>query len=88
MKIFQSAVNSIQTSEKEERLLYRAMDRSDVQLIRKTIMMMVLLKRPKLGNILIIIKAKAKHSELCRINAINRQLAINEDANHLRSLGI
>ena len=32
-------------------------------------------------------KLKAKHSELCRINAINRQLAINEDANHLRSLG-
>ena len=26
-------------------------------------------------------------TELCRINAINRQLAINEDANHLRSLG-
>ena len=32
-------------------------------------------------------KLKAKHSELCRINAVNRQLAINEDANHLRSLG-
>ena len=30
---------------------------------------------------------KEKHSELCRINAINRQLAINEDANYLRSLG-
>ena len=24
---------------------------------------------------------------MCRINAVNRQLAINEDANHLRSLG-
>ena len=32
-------------------------------------------------------KLKAKHSELCRINAVNRQLAINGDANHLRSLG-
>jgi len=32
-------------------------------------------------------KLKARHSELCRINAVNRQLAINEDANHLRSLG-
>ena len=32
-------------------------------------------------------KLKEKHQELCRINAINRQLAINEDANHLRSLG-
>ena len=28
-----------------------------------------------------------KHAELCRKNAINRHLAINEDANHLRSLG-
>ena len=32
-------------------------------------------------------KLKTKHAELCHINAINRQLAINEDANHLRSLG-
>ncbi|MDY4067778.1 hypothetical protein, partial [Bullifex sp.] len=32
-------------------------------------------------------KLKAKYYELCRINAVNRQLAINEDANHLRSLG-
>ncbi|WP_448911020.1 hypothetical protein [Holdemania massiliensis] len=32
-------------------------------------------------------RIKNRHSELCRINAINRQLAINEDANHLRSLG-
>ncbi|GFI24185.1 hypothetical protein IMSAGC011_02981 [Lachnospiraceae bacterium] len=32
-------------------------------------------------------KLKTKHSELCRMNTINRQLAINEDANHLRSLG-
>ena len=32
-------------------------------------------------------KLKNKYYELCRINAVNRQLAINEDANHLRSLG-
>ena len=32
-------------------------------------------------------RLKAKHAELCRINAINRQLAIYEDASHLRSLG-
>ena len=32
-------------------------------------------------------RLKAKHTELCRINAVNRQLAINEDANHLRSIG-
>ena len=30
---------------------------------------------------------KYKHAELCRKNAINRHLAINEDANHIRSLG-
>ena len=32
-------------------------------------------------------KLKSRHSELCRINAVNRHLAVNEDANHLRSLG-
>lgn len=32
-------------------------------------------------------KLKAKHTELCRINAVNRHLAINEEVNHLRSLG-
>lgn len=32
-------------------------------------------------------KLKAKHAEFCRINATNRRLAINEDANRLRSIG-
>ena len=32
-------------------------------------------------------RLKAKHTELCRINAANRHLAINEDVNHIRSLG-
>lgn len=32
-------------------------------------------------------KLRARHSELCRTNAVNRQLAINEDANRLRGLG-
>ena len=81
--------NSIQTSERKERLLYRAMDRSrrttnpqnynadgTVKKGRKTW---------KYSNHYK--KLKAKHSELCRINAVNRQLAINEDTNHLRSLG-
>ena len=81
--------NSIQTSERKERLLYRAMDRSR----RAT--------NPQNYNVDGTVKKghktwkysshykklKAKHSELCRINAVNRQLAINEDANHLRSLG-
>ena len=81
--------NSIQTSERKERLLHRAMDRSrratnpqnynddgTVKKGRKTWRYSNHYK-----------KLKTKHSELCRINAINRQLAINEDANHLRSLG-
>ena len=81
--------NSIQTSERKERLLYRAMDRSrratnptnynDDGTIKKG------RKAWKYSNHYK--KLKAKHSELCRINAVNRQLAINEDANHLRSLG-
>lgn len=81
--------NSIQISERKERLLYRAMDRSrratnptnynDDGTIKKG------RKAWKYSNHYK--KLKAKHSELCRINAVNRQLAINEDANHLRSLG-
>ena len=81
--------NSIQTSERKERLLYRAMDRSrraanpqnynDDGTIKKG------RKTWKYSNHYK--KLKSKHAELCRINAVNRQLAINEDANHLRSLG-
>lgn len=81
--------NSIQKSERLERLYYRAMDRSrramnpqnynDDGTIKKVH------KAWKYSNHYK--KLKAKHAELCRINAINRQLAIYEDANHLRSLG-
>ncbi len=81
--------NSIQKSERLERLYYRAMDRSrratnpqnynDNGTIKKGH------KTWKYSNHYK--RIKNKHSELCRINAINRQLAINEDANHLRSLG-
>lgn len=81
--------NSIQTSERKERLLYRAMNRSrratnpqnyyDDGTVKKG------RKTWKYSNHYK--KLKAKHSELCRINAVNRQLAINEDVNHLRSLG-
>ena len=80
---------SIQKSERLERLYYRAMDRSrratnpqnynedgTIKKGRKTWRYSNHYK-----------KLKEKHSELCRINAINRQLAINEDANYLRSLG-
>ena len=81
--------NSIQTSERKEHLLYRAMDRSrratnpqnnnDGGTVKKD------RKTWKYSNHYK--KLKTKHSELCRINAINRRLAINEDANHLRTLG-
>ena len=81
--------NSIQDSERLERLYYRAMDRSrratnpqnynDNGTIKKG------KKSWKYSNHYN--KLRVKHSELCRINAVNRQLAINEDANHLRSLG-
>lgn len=81
--------NSIQTFGKKERLLYRAMERSrratnpqnynpngTVKKGRKTW---------KYSNHYK--KLESRHSELCRINAVNRHLAVNEDANHLRSLG-
>jgi hypothetical protein len=81
--------NSIQTSERKERLLYRAMDRSrratnpqnynDDGTIKKGRKIWKYSNHYK--------KLKSKHAELCRINAVNRQLAIHEDANHLRSLG-
>ena len=81
--------NSIQKSERLERLYYRAMDRSRRATnpenyntdgtIKKGKKKWTYSRHYK--------KLKAKHAELCRINAINRQLAINEDVNHLRCLG-
>ena len=81
--------NRIQTSERKERLLYRAMDRSKRAMnpqnynpdgtIKKGHKTWNYSKHYK--------KLKTRHSERCRINAVNRQLAINEDANHLRILG-
>ena len=81
--------NSIQTSERLERLYYRAMDRSrratNPQNYNEDGTVKKGKKSWKYSNHYK--KLKLKHSELCRINAINRQLAINKDANHLRSLG-
>ena len=81
--------NSIQRTERMERRMYRAMERSRRATnpenynadgtIKKGRKKFVYSNHYK--------KLKAKHRELCRINAINRQLAIKEDANHLRSLG-
>lgn len=81
--------NSIQKSERLERLYYRAMDRSRRATnpenyntdgtIKKGKKKWTYSRHYK--------KLKEKHAELCRINATNRQLAINEDVNHLRCLG-
>ena len=81
--------NSIQKSERLERLYYRAMDRSrratNPQNYHKNGTVKKGKKTWKYSNHYK--KLRKKHIELCRINAINRQLAIQEDANHLRSLG-
>ena len=81
--------NSIQKSERLERLYYRAMDRSRRATNPQNYNNDGTVKKGrKIWNYSNHYKKlKAKHQELCRINAINRQLAINEDVNHLRSLG-
>ena len=81
--------NSITSSERKERLLYRAMDRSrraaNPQNYNPDGTVRKGRKAWNFSNHYR--KLRAEHSELCRINAVNRQLAIHEDANHLRSLG-
>lgn len=81
--------SSISKNERKERLIYRAMDRSrratnpqnynSDGTVKKGKRIWNYSNRYK--------KLKARHSELCRINSVNRHLAINEDVNHLRSLG-
>lgn len=81
--------NSIKYSERKERLYNRAMNRSRRATNPQNYNPNGTIKKGKktwtYSNHYK--KIKAKYAELCRINAINRQLAINEDANHLRSLG-
>ena len=81
--------NSIQKSERLERLYYRAMDRSRRATNPKNYNADGTIKKGKKKWTYSrhYKKLKAKHAELCCINATNRQLAINEDVNHLRSLG-
>ena len=81
--------SSVSENERKERLLLRSMDRSkratnpDNYNADGTIR-----KGPKKWKFSRrYMKLKAKHTELCRINAVNRHLAINEEVNHLRSLG-
>ena len=81
--------NSIHASERLERLYYRAMDRSRRAANPQNYNNNGTVKKGKktwnYSNHYK--KLKAKHAELCRINATNRRLAINEDVNHLRSIG-
>lgn len=80
---------SIEKSERQERLIYRAMDRSrratnpDNYNADGTVKTGA--KQWKYSNHYK--KLQARHKELCRKNAQNRRLAINEDVNHIRSLG-
>ena len=81
--------NSIKSSERKERLLYRAMDRSRRAANPQNYHADGTIKkgRKRWNYSKHYKKLRAKHRELCRINATNRQLAIREDANYLRSLG-
>ena len=79
----------IEVNERKERRIYRAMDRSRRAMnpdnynedgtIKKGKKKWTYSNRYK--------KLRTKHRELCRINATNRHLAINENVNELRRLG-
>lgn len=79
----------IEVNERKESRIYRAMDRSRRAMnpdnynedgtIKKGKKTWIYSNRYK--------KLRTKHTELCRINATNRHLAIHEDVNELRSLG-
>lgn len=81
--------SSILENERRERRLYRAMERSRRAMnpqnyeedgrIKKGKKTWKYSRRYQ--------KLKEKHTRLCRVNAINRHLAILEDVNYLRSLG-
>ena len=80
---------SIQKSERQERLLYRAMDRSRRAMNPQNYNADGTIKKgPKKWNYSKRYKRlRYRHANLCRKNAINRKLAIHEDANNLRGLG-
>lgn len=80
---------AIRTAEREEYLINRKMDRSRRATNPDNYNADGTIKRgPKKWSYSKRYKQlRAKRKELCRKNAINRHLAINEDVNHLRSLG-
>ena len=81
--------SSIFSNERKEKLIYRAMDRSRRKTNPQNYNADGTVKKGhknwKYSNRYK--KLKNKHTELCRINSINRHLSINEDVNHIRSLG-
>ena len=81
--------SSIEVNERKERLIYRAMDRSRRAINPDNYNEDGTIKKGKkkwtYSNCYK--KLRTKHTELCRINATNRHLAIHEDVNELRSLG-
>lgn len=81
--------SSISVNERKERLIYRAMDRSRRATNPQNYNLDGTIKKGKKiwKNSNRYRKLKAKHRELCRINSVNRHLSINEDVNHIRSLG-
>lgn len=80
---------SIEKSERQERLLYRAMDRSRRAMNPQNYNADGTIKKgPKKWRYSKHYKElRYRHTNLCRKNAINRKLAIHEDANKLRELG-
>ena len=80
---------SIRKNERMERCIYRAMDRSRRAMNPDNYNEDGTIKKgkKKWKNSNRYKKLREKHAELCRINAENRHYAINEDVNHLRSLG-
>ena len=80
---------SIEKSERMERLLYRAMDRSRRAMNPENYNPDGTVKKgpKKWKRSKRCIALQKQHKELCRINAENRRLAINEDINYLRSIG-
>ena len=80
---------SIMENERKERRLLRAMDRSKRATNPQNYNANGTIKKGKktwkFSNRYK--KLKVRHAELCRVNALNRHLAINEEVNHLRSLG-
>jgi len=80
--------SSIKNNERKERKLYRALDRSrratNLNNYNEDGTIKCGKKVWKYSNRYK--KLKARHKDLCRKNAINRKLAIQEEVNHLRSI--